>query len=414
MSYVICDGGYLAVYELFATKEEAEARRPSWCSVREATWRQREEVRLFGGTYTQLPWDLASWTNHYAHVSAVDPNMIAFTENDEKGERDIQTRMRPGRYLAKYYPTLTPQQVEAYVHWFRTGQQPPPPDHGPLTITRDFVGVYNLPGGPGSCMAGKDCVRVYDAGDLQIAHVAHHSRAIVWPDRKVWGRVYAHTVDGERDLTCKLRDLGYKPIEESDEGFNGARILKIEEHGTFVMPYVDRCYGVDDAGDHFVLNDCDPEYGCGNTSGYLGEPIPIITCGDCGEQVPEDEARWVYRTWPNGGEVLVCQHCCETRYQDTDYGMIPNGIPTTPSVHGLAPTEALATYYVETPQGWAMHHTTMLRQDGTRIYRYGTFICPETGWEDSFAWGQEVDGVFYHSRSDTAVWARRASRAQAA
>ncbi len=38
---------------------------------------------------------------HYAHVSMADKTKLAYTENSEKGQRDIQTQIKPGAYLTK-------------------------------------------------------------------------------------------------------------------------------------------------------------------------------------------------------------------------------------------------------------------------------------------------------------------------
>ena len=408
--YVILEGHYLATYELFETREEAQARanccRPYW-RIAEATWWQREQCRLNNGTYTPPPWDLWEVSDHWAHVSKEDPTQIAFTENEAKGERDIQTRMRPGRYLARYYPSLTPQQVEAYAEWFRTGQQPPPPDQGPLVFSTDFVSVYS--NGPGSCMKGHECVRVYDAGDLQIAHVGQISRALVWPDRKIFGRVYSVNHDAEQDLVYKLRNLGYNSLDESEVGFHGARILKIPESGTFVMPYMDRGYGVKDAGDHFVMS-LDYEYPCDRTSGYLGDVVELLNCGHCGTEFPENESYMVWREWPNTHEILVCSHCNQNHYRSTDYGRIPITVPVTITVDGCTPTEVLADHYTKlSDERWVPNHCVVHRQDGTLLYRFDRFVCPETGREEYYGWGFEIEGVYYTRNSRRAREALQAA-----
>lgn len=62
-------------------------------------WEQREAMRFFMGVYRDLP-KLATLERenvtfpreHYLHLSTVADDMVAFTENAGKGERDRQTR----------------------------------------------------------------------------------------------------------------------------------------------------------------------------------------------------------------------------------------------------------------------------------------------------------------------------------
>jgi hypothetical protein len=79
-------------------------------------WRARERERFSDGEYEGLPceWaDLEPITDHFAHLSTEDGAQVAFTPDEGKGQLDIQVRMKPGRYLNKFYPHLTGDQVRA-------------------------------------------------------------------------------------------------------------------------------------------------------------------------------------------------------------------------------------------------------------------------------------------------------------
>ena len=57
---------------------------------------------------------------HLAHVSEIDPTQVAFTPDENKLLRNVQTRMKPGRYLMKFYgpesenPVLTEAQCKQW------------------------------------------------------------------------------------------------------------------------------------------------------------------------------------------------------------------------------------------------------------------------------------------------------------
>src|SRR5829696_4667953 len=78
--------------------------RLSWVTFKDPDWEEREALRLSDGTYERLPWDLEPIAGHYAHFSVDDGAKVAFTPSPEKGMVDIQVRMKPGRYLTKFYP----------------------------------------------------------------------------------------------------------------------------------------------------------------------------------------------------------------------------------------------------------------------------------------------------------------------
>src|ERR1700688_3972190 len=71
-------------------------------------WKEREESKFLAGEYKPVPWQHEEWAKrdelkfHYPHISKDNERMIAFTETQIKGIRDVQTRMKPGKYLEKH------------------------------------------------------------------------------------------------------------------------------------------------------------------------------------------------------------------------------------------------------------------------------------------------------------------------
>lgn len=241
-------------------------------------WRRRELGRLADDTYRRPPgWIEAEWYrpsvsySHYLHVCRTDPRLIAYTQSSEKGRADIQTPIKPGRYLARFYPELTPTQVAEIVA--RYDAERLPPQLQLATDPDDIVRVYR--NGPRSCMAGSQCVGVYGAGDLAIAYLEAvddeiTARALCWPERKVYGRVYGDAVR----LVDALHAAGY--AEAPDRAFNGARLLKEQAPGEaahcYTLPYLDRAYGVE-IGDEYLTLIQYGGVGQGTQAGYVtGEP----------------------------------------------------------------------------------------------------------------------------------------------
>lgn len=200
-------------------------------------WRLREAARI-GLAGSRLPWSttLPEIPDHFAHAST-EPGMVAFTESPEKGQRNIQTRMKPGRYLTKFYPDLSADEVrkwQALVDRDITVQ---------FAVTaKEIVKVYTE--GPDSCMAKKKSVyelpkhpcAVYGNSDLQLAYMTDlngrpNARTLVWPEQKQYMRIY-----GDEDrLRPRLEAMGYRK-----GNCWGAKIQRIKVDGErFLMPFLD-------------------------------------------------------------------------------------------------------------------------------------------------------------------------------
>jgi hypothetical protein len=260
-------------------------------------WHARELARFVVGAYVKLPWHNEPWViaDHFAHVSLADGAKVAFTPNDTSGENDRQTRMKPGRYLTRYYGEKLPAEViRDWCSQFSAEHETNELQFA--TTPEDIEDVYTR--GPTSCMSynassySSEChpVRVYGAGDLAVAYLETDgdvtARAICWPAKLQYGRVYGD----EGRLVPLLEDAGY-----TDNGrFNGARLLRIEDgDDQFVAPYLDAPnHCVEDDGKFLIISqygDIDAQCTNGLTE-QNGYP-----CAHCGDRVPEGDGygvRW--------------------------------------------------------------------------------------------------------------------------
>jgi hypothetical protein len=282
-----------------------------------AEWRRREETRLYDGTYTRLPgaWrsgalvsirlcDLGSRTrrkrnvivaisytaaylDHFAHVALGDAAMVAFTENDIKGAADRQTRMKPGKYLTKFFGhILSADEITKLATAFCA-------DFAPCvlkfaTSADDIEHVYTS--GPSSCMSysaddyQSSChpVRAYGGSpDLQLAYIEPQeeritARALIWPEKKIYSRIYGD----EGRLKPLLVAAGY-----SSGSLFGARVRAIGKNDGdgYVMPYVDGISHCERNGKYMVLGQGGIR--CQHTDGTTG---PEATCDHCGDGMSED------------------------------------------------------------------------------------------------------------------------------
>lgn len=266
----------------------------------ELPWRMREEARFLTGVYAPVPWAdrLPAIPDHFAHLSSANPGLIAFTDTAEKAEADLQTPIKPGRYLTRFYPDLAAHQVRDI--------QEAMPRAAKLCFasTADEIeGIYTR--GPSSCMSHDDghfespChpVRVYGGSDLQLAYITNKlglptARALIWPEKKRHGRTYGH----ESLLIQALEREGYQRAS-----LCGARIRRIpvrHDDSLVVMPYIDDDQSFDIVDDDWLV--IGGPYSANNTTG-IAEIKDMTCCDRCEDRVADDETHSVNgEAWCDG------------------------------------------------------------------------------------------------------------------
>jgi hypothetical protein len=276
-------------------------------------WHAREVDRFYDGKYTMLPneWRNKWWFTqnpatqfHFAHVSLDSGAMVAYTENDQKGVQDRQTKTTPGRYLKRFFNEwLTDTEIRDYATTFDNYYKPVE-----LQVSQDadkIEWVYTH--GPRSCMSNRACdyeanihpARVYAGPDLGVAWIQRGeqvtARCVVWPNKKWYSRIYG---DAVRMLPA-LNEAGYK--EECAPA--GARIRRIKYRGDFVMPYVDYVNYADDNGTYLILGH-GGDLVCSNTCGLSADSR--VECQECGDRHYEDDMSQI-----NGEDGYYCSSCYE-------------------------------------------------------------------------------------------------------
>jgi hypothetical protein len=303
-------------------------------------WQTRESERFESGDYMAVPWqDMRrppSVETHYVHLSIVHPGMVAYTPSDEHGVQDRQVRLKPGKYLAQFYETpglMTHQDVQSYVARCQSIE-----DNSKLAIARDADTIVRIYSGtdpaPMSCMhpdnpshyiktgTGNHPCRVYGDSDLGIAYFGPidsvEARAICWPDKKRYGRVYGTRRDshvGTKGETLKrlLEAAGYE-----SGSMKNARVRAIDYHGGYLMPYVDGIETASDLGNGYIRLDDDGPISTSETQGYTevedsdcdeddedDEPDTMTTCNECNR---------TYDSADSDGETDLCQRCYDNMW----------------------------------------------------------------------------------------------------
>jgi len=296
-----------------------------------ALWVVRENLRFLFSEYKrplfmEQLYKLRVYTKqdlwwHFPHVSVNDPAMIAYTQTREKGQRDIQTPMKVGRYLQQFYgDVLTEAQIRAMangvknqsLHW--------------ATTASEMEDIY-VNSGIHSCMAESfrsmddlHPVHVYDfEGQFKLSYLRDGltnniiARGLVHEPTKSWVRVFGNEGDALREA---LAELGYFRAD----GYHDAYIAYLTTYdGKIVMPYIDgdchevtesrlngrRCWRIVSSGDHVARN----------THGYL--KLGGV-CGSCGEETDQDEEDMIYSDHHD----MHIGRCCESSYR---YAQTRNG-----------------------------------------------------------------------------------------
>ena len=269
---------------------------------------------------------------HQTHVSADDPNLIAYTQNGDKLMRNIQTRTKPGKYLQQFFGNvLTSDQIRywAEMHQIANGKcdlnfVPNTDPDGWEWVYENAVGfsscmMYNHPNGRhlASGLYGEDHpVRAYAHPDNNLAlawigtgvvgNGSVVARAIVNTKTKEYVRLY-----GDSRLQTVLEAAGFTHSGGClrDQVIHAAWS---DDHESYICPYLDGHYtnvekGVDRMGRSiFTVGDdgVDGQMANGLVSGKE------YACDECGDRVDSEDDL----THVECGDRRVCQDCLDRHY----------------------------------------------------------------------------------------------------
>ena len=247
----------------------------------------------------------------HPHVSTEEPTKLAYTRNDDHGNRDVQTRTTLGKYLKRHMPTCPDHLLRDFVAKYTI-------DLTAMHITFDMEQMlWVLQNGPESCMKREwdtHPYRTYDPmygwgmayrmeGDTVV------SRGLVNKREMGFVRTYKRCSDGGSSQPDLALEAWLKTQEYSHmNDWEGCKLAAIVSNDRYVAPYLDGSVkNVDVSSDHMVICD-DGDYEADNTDGYLSENGEICDC--CDGRFHEDELIMV----GEDGDERVCESCINHNY----------------------------------------------------------------------------------------------------
>lgn len=305
----------------------------------DTSWHKREEARFLSGEYIPLANDLTIAANIFetktnsklfAHISKKNSSLIAYTKDAIKGAQDKQSLLSIEAFVKMV--CVADDETQAYLTLLQMNHaKAHMPQPFKLATTPDDIEKVYTNYAPdarhvsGSCMRydiegrwpkvdGKPYhpVRAYGAEDLAIAYMTNSEgkttgRALCWPDRKIYSRMYA---DND-SLHKALQEAGYSKSSYYGCGpsLDGARLLLIEtDSGDYIAPYLDEVGSARVDGAFLVL-DSDGDYQCQNTNGIAETKSDGACCEHCDDSYEEDELTMVFTDSRQRSGVAWCRHC---------------------------------------------------------------------------------------------------------
>ena len=266
----------------------------------------------------------------WPHISQGDRTRIAYTQNEAKGQKNVQTVTSVGKYLNRHFP-LPDHTIRDLVS-----------RHGSAD-TYKFVHttaemIYHLHRGPGSCMVWREDRGIRcDDGVTRHPYETYdpkygwHMAVRISGDETIGRALCMTNSDGTkyfvRSYARPANNGGYSETDNGMENWLHEQGYvkesywrdgeKLAYHGTcdvFLAPYLD---GGDkrvsiDAGNKWVIVDSDGEFLCDQTGGCpTDDSGDYFECEDCGDRTAEDDGYWVGR----GDDTRVCESCQENNYR---------------------------------------------------------------------------------------------------
>jgi len=268
----------------------------------------------------------------HPHESQGDRSKIAYTQNEAKGQKDIQTVTSVGKYLTRHFD-LPDHTIRDLVSRYGSAAR-----FQFVHTTAEMI--YHLHRGPASCMVwsndrGVKCSdgvtrHPYEAYDPKFGW--HMAVRIEGDDTMGRALCMTQPIDGKKYFVRSyLRPANATSYSQTDDGMDtwlreqgyrkenywedGERLAYHEANDHFLAPYLDggEKNVTIDAGAKALVIDSDGEYTCDQTGGYptaMDNDDDNFDCDDCGDRTSNDDGYWVGRQ----EDTRVCNSCCDNNY----------------------------------------------------------------------------------------------------
>jgi len=371
----------------------------------ESNWQDREKSRFDFGEYKPLQKRLQalSFDNfplHFAHIAKKKPSLIAYTKDDLKAAADKQSLISIQGYVKLLIDAGAIQETEAQeIISAQFAHASALESELKFAYSEDDIEAVYTNYDENARSVGVSCmryyeehwarvegnyyhpVRVYGAGDLAVAYLTNDdgqtiARALCWPEKKLYSRVYADT-DILHNL---LQAAGYNKsryYSHEYKSIDGARLLRvINDNDNLVCPYLDESGHITDMTDYLIIDRTG--FNAQKTEGE----VPLrgeFTCDSCNDNFDTDEDfREVYTNASRTRSQNWCGYC------RNGYSFYCQGTQEYYSEtvdHTFVDEECYLSIYVERNANYCEYyeqysfddlHTVIIDDEGnTQLWSYG-------------------------------------------
>jgi hypothetical protein len=259
----------------------------------------------------------------WPHESKEHPGMVAYTQNEDKGVRNLQTRTTLGKYVKRHCPTMPDHVLRDFCVLHDTTA-------GYIHVTHNLNEIIKaVQEGPSSCMQDDSWDGTDDDGNYTDHPYRVYDPKYGWhmAVRKVGDQIMGRCLcltDGDNELFVRsyrktdsnsptdtaieawLTNQGYTKVPEWPTGTKLAYVTN--QYGETLMPYIDGdTKRIAERDGYFMIT---PRGVCcaDNTDGLFQQSG--YQCPDCDDYVDEDD------TYSTGyhGDHSVCRGCIEDHY----------------------------------------------------------------------------------------------------
>ena len=239
----------------------------------------------------------------------VKTKTVTFFENLDKRKKGIRSNpTKMGKFFRKVAPFFNDKQVEFLVNYTVSYFAGSNYTYNVATggeITKIYISKaergryldrYSCLNA--SCMRHNDWdihpTKVYATESWELHYLTNEdgdiaARALVCKEDNVYSYIYASCEQSGDFLKEKLEELEFTDVGDAHKPFDGAKLLKIEDNGKIIAPYIDHHSSVKDCGDYLEITYGYSDYYFNDTTGYV-ECKTTYECSRCGAEVGEDDA----------------------------------------------------------------------------------------------------------------------------
>ena len=237
----------------------------------------------------------------------VKTKTVTFFENLDKRDRNIRSNpTKMGKFFRKIAPFFNDKQIEYLVNYTVSYFAEKDYTHH-IATGKEIAEIYLSKAERGGYLDNYSCINascmrhnkwsvhpteVYATESWELHYLTNEdgdiaARALVCKEDDVYSYIYASREQSGNVLKEKLKELEFTDVNDAYKPFDGAKLLRIQDNGGIVAPYIDHHSSVKDCGDYLEITYDYSDYYFNETSGYV-ECETTYECSCCGAEVGED------------------------------------------------------------------------------------------------------------------------------